>query len=59
MPTTNWDSERLDAFSAADGLHVAPVRDDGATYGTLTWTCSTVSTTPTGPGTNAARISPQ
>ncbi len=42
MPTTNWDSERLDAFSAADGLHVAPFRDDGATYGTLTWIWSVV-----------------
>lgn len=42
MPTTNWDSERLDAFGAADGLHVAPFRDDGATYGTLTWIWSVV-----------------
>lgn len=35
MPT--WLPETLRTITAADDLHVAPLRDDGRTFGTPTW----------------------
>ena len=32
-----WPNPELDKIAAADDLHIAPLRDDGATYGTPTW----------------------
>ncbi|TGR23171.1 MULTISPECIES: DUF2255 family protein [unclassified Mesorhizobium] len=37
-----WQREEIDAIAAADDLHIAPFRDDGKTYGTLTWIWSVV-----------------
>ncbi len=34
---TAWDQDELRAIARADDLHVAPFREDGKTYGTLTW----------------------
>lgn len=33
----SWPTEDLRKIAATDDLHIAPFRDDGATYGTLTW----------------------
>ena len=38
MPT--WPSEELRKIAEADDLHIAPFREDGATYGTPTWVWS-------------------
>jgi len=38
---TAWKDE-LDKIGASDDLHVAPLRDDGKTYGTPTWIWSVV-----------------
>ena len=35
MPT--WPKTELRRIAQADDLHIAPFRDDGATYGTPTW----------------------
>ena len=35
MPT--WPKTELRRIAEADDLHIAPFRDDGATYGTPTW----------------------
>lgn len=32
-----WSNDDLQHFAAKDDLHVAPFREDGATYGTPTW----------------------
>jgi len=34
---TTWSKEELHRIAAADDLHIAPFREDGATYGTPTW----------------------
>jgi hypothetical protein len=35
--TFAWRKEELDKIAGADDLHIAPLRDDGTTYGTPTW----------------------
>jgi len=37
-----WSSDELKKIAEADDLHVAPFREDGVTYGTLTWIWSVV-----------------
>ena len=37
-----WQREELERIAATDDLHIAPFRDDGKTYGTLTWIWSVV-----------------
>jgi len=38
MPATStWPKGELRKIAEADDLHVAPFREDGMTYGTLTW----------------------
>jgi hypothetical protein len=32
-----WSQEELRSITAADDLHIAPLREDGTTYGTPTW----------------------
>jgi len=32
-----WPKDELRRIAEADDLHIAPFRDDGATYGTPTW----------------------
>lgn len=32
-----WPKDELHRITAADDLHIAPFREDGATYGTPTW----------------------
>src|SRR5579863_8527854 len=32
-----WLTEELQKIAEADDLHIAPFREDGATYGTSTW----------------------
>jgi len=32
-----WPKDELREIAEADDLHIAPLRDDGRTYGTLTW----------------------
>jgi hypothetical protein len=32
-----WAEDELGRIAAADDLHIAPFREDGATYGTPTW----------------------
>jgi hypothetical protein len=32
-----WLTDELKAIAEADDLHIAPLRDDGRTYGTPTW----------------------
>ena len=34
---TAWSGDELRTIAEADDLHIAPFRDDGATYGTPTW----------------------
>ncbi len=34
---SNWPEDELRRIAEADDLHVAPFREDGATYGTPTW----------------------
>ncbi|NTJ68583.1 DUF2255 family protein [Agrobacterium rhizogenes] len=38
----DWNPQELAAIATADDLHIAPFRDDGITYGTLTWIWSVV-----------------
>jgi hypothetical protein len=38
----DWTSDDLQKIAASDDLHIAPFRDDGTTYGTLTWIWSVV-----------------
>jgi hypothetical protein len=37
-----WPVGELQKIAATDDLHIAPFRDDGTTYGTLTWIWSVV-----------------
>lgn len=37
-----WTKDELSKIGAADDLHIAPFREDGATYGTPTWIWSVV-----------------
>jgi hypothetical protein len=39
---TTWPKDELGKIAAADDLHVAPLREDGKTYGTPTWIWSVV-----------------
>jgi hypothetical protein len=39
---TAWAKEELRKIAETDDLHIAPLRDDGKTYGTLTWIWSVV-----------------
>ena len=32
-----WEKQELQKISEADDLHIAPLREDGVTYGTPTW----------------------
>lgn len=34
---SEWPKEELHQIAETDDLHIAPFRDDGATYGTPTW----------------------
>jgi hypothetical protein len=34
---TTWPKDQLRKIAEADDLHIAPFREDGATYGTPTW----------------------
>jgi hypothetical protein len=34
---TTWSKHELSRIAEADDLHISPLRDDGATYGTPTW----------------------
>jgi hypothetical protein len=38
----HWPPEDLQKIAASDDLHIAPFREDGTTYGTLTWIWSVV-----------------
>ncbi|HZP93958.1 MAG TPA: DUF2255 family protein [Burkholderiales bacterium] len=33
----NWSPDELRRIAEADDLHIAPLREDGVTYGTPTW----------------------
>lgn len=37
-----WSKEELQSLAKTDDLHIAPLRDDGKTYGTPTWIWSVV-----------------
>ncbi|MGJ3206243.1 DUF2255 family protein [Geobacillus thermoleovorans] len=37
-----WSSEELRRIAETDDLHISPFREDGKTYGTLTWIWSVV-----------------
>ncbi|MGD8781361.1 MAG: DUF2255 family protein [Ignavibacteria bacterium] len=37
-----WVEDKLKNIAATDDLHIAPFREDGKTYGTLTWIWSVV-----------------
>src|SRR6266550_3491574 len=37
MPMATWSKDELRRISDADDLHIAPLREDGVTYGTPTW----------------------
>jgi hypothetical protein len=39
---TRWSKEELSKIAASDDLRIAPFREDGKTYGTLTWIWSVV-----------------
>src|SRR5438552_17290718 len=34
---TLWSTDELRKIAEADDLHISPFREDGVTYGTLTW----------------------
>jgi hypothetical protein len=34
---TAWNQEQLKQIATSDDLHISPLREDGATYGTPTW----------------------
>ena len=42
MLTMPWTKDELRAIAASDDLHIAPLRDDGVTFGTPTWIWSVV-----------------
>jgi hypothetical protein len=37
-----WEQEEIRRIAETDDLHIAPFREDGKTYGTLTWIWSAV-----------------
>lgn len=37
-----WPADELEKIRSTDDLRIAPLREDGATYGTLTWIWSVV-----------------
>ncbi|NII10963.1 DUF2255 family protein [Oleiagrimonas sp. C23AA] len=37
-----WPQQVIEQIATTDDLHIAPFRDDGETYGTLTWIWSVV-----------------
>jgi len=39
---SSWTKDELRRIAESDDLHIAPFRDDGKTYGTLTWIWSVV-----------------
>ena len=39
---TAWRQDELQRIAASDDLHIAPLREDGVTYGTPTWIWSVV-----------------
>jgi hypothetical protein len=39
---SGWTKEELRKIAETDDLHIAPFREDGKTYGTLTWIWSVV-----------------
>ena len=39
---SRWTQGSLQAIALSDDLHIAPLRDDGVTYGTPTWIWSVV-----------------
>jgi len=39
---STWPKDELKRIGETDDLHIAPFRDDGKTYGTLTWIWSVV-----------------
>jgi hypothetical protein len=39
---TTWPADDLTTIAATDDLHIAPLREDGVTYGTPTWIWSVV-----------------
>lgn len=39
---STWPKNELRKIAETDDLHIAPLRDDGETYGTLTWIWSVV-----------------
>ncbi len=39
---SNWTEAELAQIATADDLHISPFREDGVTYGTLTWIWSVV-----------------
>ena len=39
---SKWKKDELQRIAETDDLHIAPLREDGATYGTPTWIWSVV-----------------
>lgn len=39
---STWPKKELSKIAGSDDLHIAPLREDGQTYGTLTWIWSVV-----------------
>src|SRR5437879_3516076 len=39
---STWPKDELNKIAGTDDLHISPFRDDGSTYGTLTWIWSVV-----------------
>ena len=39
---TTWSKGDLERIAKSDDLHIAPFREDGKPYGTLTWIWSVV-----------------
>jgi hypothetical protein len=39
---SQWTEKEIRRIAATDDLHIAPFRNDGTTYGTLTWIWSVV-----------------
>ena len=39
---SEWNKEKLNKIKNSDDLYIAPFREDGKTYGTLTWIWSVI-----------------
>lgn len=39
---SNWSKDELRRIAETDDLHISPLREDGKTFGTLTWIWSVV-----------------